>query len=369
MDLLTLVREIGKTPDTAAPDRIARSREHLLASLPDGPSRRPRRRWVLGGSAALGSLVAAATVAAVVIGGTVAPVVSQPASAAAIDVLNEAAGVVITGVDPAVGAGQYLFIRETFDLVRLWDIDDDSDLSDPVTGFNSPLLKSSEGALFLRGTRDLYVPRDRTGDWVLDDRAPTEVIDVVGDPGTLAAYERLTAKFPESDADPGGIEALPGGLQEYDPKTTEDDRYWDQFRESYDDIPREPRALLAWYREHLFAEGDDWVVFQSVGRTLSSDVMPADLRAASLHVLGLLNGVDVAGKADTVVTLEMPVQQGGDDDFGGLLVSELDIDTSTGRIVGVRESYPNHPTDLWPAGVPWVSWKIDVTVVDQAPTP
>ena len=368
MELLTLVREIAKSPDTSAPERIARSREQLLAALSDSPSRRPRRRWILGGSAAIGSLVAAATIAAVGIGSTVAPVASPPASAAAIDALNDAAGVVITGVDPVVGPGQYLLIRETYDLVQLWDIDDDTDLSDPVAGFNSPFLRTAEGALFVRGIRDLYVPSDRTDDWVLDDRAPNEVVDVVGDPGTLAAYERLRAKFPESDADPGGIDALPGGLQEYEPNTTEDDRYWDQFRESYDDMPREPHALLAWYREHLFDE-DDWVIFQSVGRTLSSDVMPADLRAASLHVLGLLNGVDVAGTAGNVVTLEMPVQMEENADFGSLLVSELDIDTSTGRIVGIRESYPNHTTELWPAGVPWVSWKVDVSVVDRAPTP
>lgn len=368
MELLTLVREISSTPDTAAQDRVARSREQLLASLTDVPARRPRTRWVLGGSAALGSLAAAATIAAVVIGSTVAPVVSEPASAAAVDVLNEAAGVVITGVDPIVAPGQYLLIRETFDLVHLWDINDDSDLSDPLAGSNSPMLAGAEGAVFLRGSRDLYVPSDRTGDWVLDDRSPTEIVNVVGKPGTLAAYERLTAAYPESDADPGGIETLPGGLQEWDPKITDDDRYWDPFRESYDDMPREPQALLAWYREHLYTD-DDWAVFQGVGRYLASDVMPADLRAASLHVLGLLNGVDVAGTSGNVTTLTMPMRMEKEADFGDLLVSELDIDTSTGRIVGSRESYPNHKSDLWPAGTPWVSWKIDVTVVDQAPTP
>ena len=369
MDLLKLVREIDSAPDDLASERIARSRSRLLLGVMDQPKRRARRRWILGGTAAAGSLSAAAIITTVVIAGTVAPVVSQPASAAAVAVLNEAADVAITGVDPAVGSGQYLHVRETFELIALWD-GDEGDRSDPIAGFNTSRLPASEGAIHTRGIRDLYVPSDRSGSWILDDRSENEVLDVWGDPQALEAYERLTDAYPERDADPAGIELLPAGLQSWDPDMTEDDQYWDPLRPFYDQMPREPEQLLAWYRQQFSSTStDDWYMFQAIGRYISTDVMPADLRAASLRVLGYLQAVDVTGTTGTITTVAMttPLSEGGE--FGDLLVSELDIDTSTGRIVGIRESYPHRATDLLPAGVPWASWKIEVTVVDEAPTP
>jgi len=367
MELLTLVRDIDNAPDNTAPERIARSRAQVLEALAERPRR--RARWVWGGSAVAGSLAAAGIVTAIVVGTIVAPVATQPASAAAVQVLGDAAKVVIAGVDPVVGPGQYLRIRETYELVSLWDIDENSDLSDPLTGFNTPTFTTSEGAVHARGSRDLYVPSDRSNDWILDDRTTNEVLAVYGDDRTLPAYERMVAAHPQRDADPGGLDALPGGMQEWDPDFDDDDQYWDPLRESYDEMPRDPQDLLGWYRENLTTSSDDWYLFQAIGRFLSTDVMPADLRAASLRVLGLLGGVDVARTVDGVTTLEMPAQLDEGGEFGDLLVSELDIDTSTGRIVGSREVYPHRGTDLLPAGIPWVSWHVEVAVVDEAPAP
>lgn len=367
MELLELVREIESAPDNAAPARIERSRSRLMSAIADSGKRRTRTQWVWGGTAAAGTLTAAAIATTVVIAGAVAPVVSQPASAAAVAVLSEAAQLVITGVDPVVGPGQYMNVRETYELISLWDAD--TDPSDPVSGFNMAALPTSEGAIHTRGIRDLYVPSDRSADWILDDRFANEVLDVYGDPDALPAYERLVEAYPERDADPGGIESLPAGLQTWMDDTTDDDAYWDPFREYYDEMPRDPQQLLGWYRQHLTTSSDDSYVFQSIGRYLGTDLMPADLRAASLRVLGLLSGVDVARTAGPITTLEMPTRigDGGEGEFGDLLVSELDIDTTTGRITGVRETYPHRSTDMLPAGIAWAAWEIQVTVVDEAP--
>lgn len=366
MELQELVREVENAPDASAPARIARSRARLVAAMADSEKHRTRTRWVWGGTAAAGGLSAAAIVTTVVIAGTVAPVVAQPASAAAVAVLSEAAQLVITGVDPVVGPDQYLKIQETYELVALWDADAGTD---PIAGFNMAMLTNAEGAIHTRGIRDLYIPGDRSGDWILDDRFANEVMDVWGDAQALDAYERMAAEYPERDADPGGIEALPAGLQTWSPDTTDDDAYYDRFRDFYDEMPRDPQQLLEWYHQHLMMDSDEWIVFQSIGRALGTNLMPADLRAASLRVLGLLSGVDVARTNGQITTLAMPVTLGGGGEFGDLLVSELDIDTRTGRIVGSRESYPHRSTSLMPAGVPWASWEIEITVVDEAPEP
>ncbi|WP_309102206.1 hypothetical protein [Microbacterium sp.] len=219
-----------------------------------------------------------------------------------------------------------------------------------------------------RGVRDLYVPSDRSDDWILDDRLTNEILNVFGDQQVLPAYERMLAATPERDADPAGIESLPGGLQTWETDVTEDDQYWDPFREDYADMPRDPQELLNWYRQHL-SSPDDWYLFHTIGRYLSTDVMPSDLRAASLRALGLIPGVDVAGSTGSVTTLRMSAALSEGNEFGDLLVSELDIDTSTGRIVGSREIYPHRSTKLLPRGMPWVSWKVDVSIVEVAPAP
>lgn len=390
MELFELVHDIENTKDPTAPARIARSRAQVMTNLGVAPKRRVRSRWVWGGTAAVGGLSAATVVASVIIAGLVAPVVVQPASAAAVEVLNGAADVVITGVDPAVGPGQYLRVRETYELVSLWDADAAG--SNPVAGFNTATLPTSEGAVHVRGVRDLYVPGDRTEDWILDDRATNEILEAWGDPRVRASYDQMaqmSALPPGTDADPAGIQVLPGGADgsgapgsapqvtpspgapggEASAPAAEEVGYYDRFRPFYDEMPRDSQQLLTWYRDHLQTSSDDWYVFQSVGQGLKTNLMPRDLRAASLRVLGLLNDVDVAATNGAITTLALPAELGQGGEFGDLLVSELDIDTSTGQIVGIRETYPNRSTSLMPEGVPWYSQRIEMTIVDGAPTP
>lgn len=368
MDVLELVREIESAPDDTAAARIAASRRMLVAEMAERPKSRVRRGWIWGG--ALGTASAAAVVTTLVIVGTVAPVVSESASAAAVAVLNDAADLVVDGTDPVVGPGQYLKVRETYQLVSLWDADADPATSDEyVAGFNTSTFENSEGAIRAQGVRDLYVPSDRSGDWILDDRVVNEVLDVYGDQGALPAYQRMVAQYPERDADPGGIEALPGGLQLWDPDMTDDDRFYDWFHDQYAEMPRDPAQLLTWYRQHLSTSDDDSYLFSVIGRFVSSDLMPADLRAASLRALAMLSGVDVAGTNGTVTTLELRTALGEGSDLGDQLVQQADIDTSTGRITGYRESYPDRSTSVLPADVPWATWSIEVSVVDEAPQP
>ncbi len=368
MDVLELVREIESTPDDRAAGRIAASRRTLVAEMTDRPKRGARRPWIWGG--ALGTASAAAVVTAIVFAGAVAPVAPESASAAAVAVLNDAAGKVMAGKDPVVAPGQYLRVRETYELVSLWDADADPATSDEyVSGFNTSTFENSEGAVRARGVRDLYVPSDRSGDWILDDRAVNQVLDVYGDQAALPAYERMAERYPERDADPGGLTRLPAGLQSWAPDTTDDDQYFDPFREHYDEMPRDPARLLAWYREHLSTSDEDSYLFSYITRALGTDLMPVDLRVATLHVLGLLGGVDVATTTGSVTTLELRTALGGGSDLGDVFVQQVDIDTESGRIVGYRDSYPRRSTRALPADVPWTSWSIEVSVVDAAPQP
>jgi hypothetical protein len=379
MDQLEHVREIESAPDAAATARIARARGRVMSEVSTSARRRHRMRWVWGGTATVGGLSAAAIAATVILAGAVAPVVSQPASAAAAEVVSEAAEMVVTGTDPALQPGQYLRVRETYELVALWDADA-GDGTDPIAGFNMASFLTAEGAVLQRGVRDLYVPAERSGDWVQDDRAVNDVVQVWGDPRTADAFAGLVAAAPARDADPDGLTVLPGGAYQRMPQETPppgstaaapqgEEEFYDLFRPFYGEMPRDPQQLLGWYRDHLQTSSDDWYVFQAIGRLLGTDLMPADLRAASLRVLGLLGNVDVAGTNGTVTTLAMTTQFTEETEFGDQLVSELDIDTSTGRIVGIREGYPHRSTSLMPAGVPWASWSIEVSIVDSAPMP
>lgn len=354
MDPFQLMREVDAKPDPTSPARIARSRARVLNGLSAAPKRRRRARWVWGGTAALGGLSTAAIAATVIIVGVASPVVVQPASAAAVEVLAETADLIITGVDPVVGQGQYLKIRETSKRVALWDAD---------AGFNTATLPNSQGAVYEQGVRELYVPSDRTQDWIIDDRARNEALEVWGDPRTRAAYaelSKMSALSPGTDADPAGIVAARNGVR--------GGAYYDRFRPFYDAMPRDPHQLLAWYRQNLNTT-DDWDVFQNIGQGLRANLMPDDLRAASLRVLGLLNNVEVTATNGQITTLAMQSSLGWGGQFGNLLLSELDIDTSTGQITGIRESYPNRSTNLVPAGTPWASWQIEITVVNEAPAP
>ncbi|UPL14037.1 hypothetical protein [Microbacterium galbinum] len=360
MELSELVREIESAHDPAAQARIERSRSTVMRGIAQPRPRRSRRRWVWGGTAA-GTVTAGAIAATVIIAGTVSPLAAPPASAAAVAVLNDAAGAAMTSPDPVLAPGQYLRMRETYDLITLWDAD--LDPSDPVFGFSAAALDQSEGAVFQRSIRDLYVPSDRAGDWIIDDRQVNEVRDVFGDPATLPAFEAMVAEVGDRDADPGGLVALPGGI-------AKEGESWEPFRDEYATMPRDPEKLLEWFRERLAAYGDDdWIIFQNIGHFLSTDVMPAELRAATLHTVALLSGVEVARTDGSVTTLRMESHLDEGSEFGDLLVSEIDINTESGHIVGGREVYPHRPTDLLPAELPWVSWTVDFEIVDEAPQP
>ena len=90
---------------------------------------------------------------------------------------------------------------------------------------------------------------------------------------------------------------------------------------------------------------------ESIGQGLRTNLKPWDLRAESLQVLGLLSDVDVAATNRSITTLALLAQLGDGGKLEDLPVSDLDIDASTGQIVGIRVTYPHRSTSLMPAGV------------------
>ena len=82
-------------------------------------------------------------------------------------------------------------------------------------------------------------------------------------------------------------------------------------------MPRDPQQLLDWYRAQL-QTSDDWDLFQSIGQGLQTNLMPRDLRAASLRALSLLSNVDVTATGGAITTLALSASLGLGGEFGNL---------------------------------------------------
>lgn len=169
MDVLELVREINTNDAPVGEEQINIARQALLRRIvrDERAVSRNRRRWA-GASVAIGGV--AITVIAVSV---LVPARVDPAAAA---VLENAADVTINAVDTQLAPGQYLRIQT--DDATLWKWD--ADISDPESRFNNAYRGDAEAGLVVRETRVLYVPADRSGDWIWDWSGDEEVIETFG---------------------------------------------------------------------------------------------------------------------------------------------------------------------------------------------
>lgn len=313
MDILERVREIGQDAPSLTDAKLAEARQELLreaARERRTPARKSVRRRLVEGSVVVAGLAAAALVAGLVL----TPPHPDPAAAA---VLRQAADVTINAVDTTLTNGQYLRIADT--------------------STSSGVANAGDGKATAPGHSSLvlYIPADRANDWFL------QVSPLSGGP------ER--------------VERLPGGEDTPRPPAERDKGRFttaiDPWRPFYAEMPRDPEALLNWFRARADkGQDDDWVM-SMFGDPLTTALMPPDLRAATFRALALIPGIEVVGQNGSIVTLQRA-------DATHDRMKTIVVDTATGFI----RSYTAESRDV-PGTAMTDTQSISMSVVGQAPTP
>ncbi|WP_127818971.1 hypothetical protein [Microbacterium sp. CPCC 204701] len=344
MELMERVREVGAEAvlDEGRLDaaRVTLLREIAREERADAaPGRRLAVRWI-GGSALAGGLAAVA----LVVGFVAIPATAPTASAA--EVLERAAEATLTTQAVSPGPGQYIRIQEIATSTVGWV----EDSAYPEGGW------WGSGASHTMATtvqaRSLYVPADRSGDWVQDYDESFEVVEITG-PAAETARDVLVATRPGSKLDvevfPAGIYSQTGvGGEGVDP----DDVLTfavNGLQCYYDEMPRDPEALVDWMEQYEHEYLSDCPP-PRLGEPIEFNLAPAGLRAAMFRALALTEGSRVVGVDGDVTTIAFP--EGGESTW----MQTVDIDTSTGLMVGRG----NLDDDSW-------SSRVVVSIVDGLP--
>lgn len=351
MDVLELVPDIHTDDAPVSEKQINAARQVLIreiASVKGTPSR-ARRRWA-GASLAIGGVAVTAIAVSVL-----APARVDPAAAA---VLEDAAAVTINTVDTKLAPGQYLRIQTDHATLWKWD----ADISDPELRFNNSNRGDAEAGLVVRDTRVLYVPADRSEDWIWDWSGDDRVIDTFGSRSAEATDEWAALNESTDSGYWPDLQRLPGG--ETLAAEGDDHEYLlDSYRRLYDEMPRDPQQLLDWFRDRSGDPNvtDQWVI-GAITDVLSANLMPADLRAATLRALALVPGIQVERSGDASTTL---VHRSGE--WGSSRTTSIVIDTIEGVITSVSETFSGGSDGVLPGTVPDSSTTVTITVVDSAP--
>ena len=349
MDEISLLNRVRADAPERHPDDVIRGRAALLRAIdaPPAPApvRHPRQRWVWIGSAAAATC---ALTGVIVFGGALgAPVGADPAAAA---VLGSAATAARNVVDPVVGPGQYLEIRTDAvyaasgttiadsDRARL---ENDGNIQD---GDLTSFLETQLGAL--------WVPADRSGDWIEVRCARTPVQTFGPRSETFAAEMGIV----------GGDSRMvfPAGKTEYGAPITMFDT------DSAADLPRDPHQLL----ERIYEENGnagpsrDGEALVWLADRLRSGTVPADLRSVFYETAALIPGVTITEEQATL-NGRTGTAIGRDEDKSGFR-QDIIIDPETGAFIGERQVLLSPVADM-PAGTSTGSTSVTTTVVDAAP--
>lgn len=300
-----------------------------------------------------GGLVAGTAVVVMAVAGVLTPAAPD---AAAAEVLEQAAAVTVAVPDAQVTDGQFLRIQTVDEFVQFWDEDAADDGNGDTFAFNAS-RDSAEAAVLVRDTRVLYVPADRSADWLYD-WGDAEVVRSFGAQGERAAAEWSSSPG-ASIRERGTVQVLPGGVWPVgDGDVPPVPQLADGYRPYYDVMPREPAALRDWLRARsgmTGAEGDRWVV-ASLADPSAINLMPADLRAAFFRAIALIPGFGVVDDDGGTATLRYSVP--------GHRTTTIVIDTSLGLVDAIAESYG---TGGVIGDVPESVTRVVTEVVDEAP--
>ena len=344
MDELHLLRATRNTTGSVPPAVLAAGREKLMQraaeeSLPETvPVLHPRRPWrrTLFASAAAAALIAA-LVAVDVVGSGERP----GATAEAAEVLNDAAAATIITSDPVLAPGQYLPIDT-----------EEVDTTATVTP------EGEEFAWLTSRGHQIYIPADRTGEWVWT-RAPSKPVQFFDDASRQEA-ERVGALTTSGSTE---LERAPGGKFSGVEQSV---LFEVPLGQAVENAPRDPRKLLDVLYEGGAGGGrtQDEEALVRIAETLRTGAIPADLRAALYQAAALIPGVTVVDREATLdgrtgVSLGIGSPEQG-------FREEIIIDPDTGLMIGER-SVVLKDGNIFPAGTA-VGWTaVTTSVVDSAP--
>lgn len=375
MDELTLLRSTRDHTREPSPEVLARGRAALFARIDSETpvtlfahlgdetafapikARRRRRTIAWAGFSALG----AASLTVALVATNVLGVASWNGGAdpAAASVLNSAAAATLDASDPLVGPGQYLFVRTDGVFASSGTLEEDDERIREDGGDVQP----SDVVSAMETYHDeLYVPADRSDDWVWIQctRRPFQTFG----PRSEAFADEQAAIYEKYDLDV--IRRFPGGTT---PSITNFGGYQDGVETSvdYDALPREPRQLLDKIYELNGNSGQsrDGEALEWITSALRRGTAPADFRAALYRAAAEIPGVEIIddqatlnGKAGIAI---------GRLETTSNVRYELIIDPETGQFIGEQQvtldgyaSFPAGTTTSWTA--------VTTTVVSSAPT-
>jgi hypothetical protein len=318
--------------ERAVAEEQAARRTGTAAGRPDArqPGRPGWRRPLL--AAGISAAATFALVAALVAGDAFGP---RGASAEASEVLNTAATAALHTEDPVLRPGQYLHITSKgivpFEIMG--------------TG-ETPTVTMLETA-----NHELWIPADISATWVRKD------------------MDRKTVQYltPGTEGTPGS--GTKGSLQRSmrgEFQGPRGDSWQVPSLDFLAGLPRDPEALLDRIYKDSQGQGStpDDQAFVVIGDLLSSNIVPADLRAALFKAARLIPGVDVSDSA-AVLDHRVGVAIGSENKVRGER-TELVFDPGTGQLIGQRVVQTRSEGGI-PAGTVIFSSADTREVVDKAP--
>jgi hypothetical protein len=348
MDELSLLSRIRSEVDEPEQAALDRGRAALLEragveagvgardTRPDAAAavakRRHPMRWVGLGALGAGALTVA-LVATNVLGFAGWRGGAEPAAAEA---LQAAALAAVQNSDPVVGPGQYLLVE-----------------TDAVYG-NTTYTEAGDYVSYLTINRDkLYVPADRSDDWVWV-RSFREPYKTFNAEGEALAQKSLEQQKAEAGGVPEVLRAP--DAQFYGNSTVPD----------FDALPRDPQQLLNYIYKVTAGGGQsaDGAALGWIADTLRTGVAPADVRATLYEAAAGIPGVEIT---EQVANLEGSAGISiGRVESADNSRQDLIIDTQTGALIGERRVAMS---DGWgfPAGTTTGFTAVRTSVVDAAP--
>lgn len=376
MDELTLLRTLRDEIAEPTAEQLAPAYAPLEARM-SGKSREGARRatsskrWMFGAG---GVLVATAVAAVIVVPVLTAPpmqpapespVVAEPDPSASTSatvptimtasmVLAAAAERTADPQDLLVSPGQLLRVETSTESIQPWSSVWSED-GDPLTFPFNAFGDNTDGAILWQDVRQLYVPADRAADWTW-----------VWNPQTIKAtfgdhvdQMLADAALPENSIarDTVGTFTAPAGNM---PGRDGEGAFpLDSNRPYYDEMPRDPQALLDWYRGQsgdAGAAADRWVV--SSIDPLVINLAPADIRAATFRALALIDGLEVTQQGDRLATIDYRADDG--------MTFTFEVDMEHGYLRSVAQIWAGGDHSLT-SGVPDFKQTVTIDVVDERP--
>jgi hypothetical protein len=346
MDELTLLRKMHSNVPEASHDVLRRGRAALFNRINETSlsvahrSRKARARWAGAGIGVIG-------VAALVAGLVMSNVFGLPgwrgsAEPAAAEVLHSAALASIGNSDPVLAAGQYLRVATT-----------------AVYGTTAG-ISNSKSTVFLNISNDsLYVPADRSDDWVWV-RGLIKPYQTFGPESKRAADEYWATIISKRAADYKELVRAPKGAFYSSENPQSPGRLAA--------LPRDPHALLNHIHEATLGQGSspDGEALVWIADTLRSGVVPAELRAALYNAAAMIPGIEITEKQANL-NGATGIAIGRLDKVNGVR-QDLIIDPNTGQLIGEREVLTRgYGPDGFPAGTVIAWTAITTTIVDRAP--